>query len=132
MLANRRKFPKAKRPGEYWAFFTLPFKTKEGPGFVYCACDAYSEFGINIGVDKNKNPETVLKHIYLLTEDKDFIKPMFKGFTLVLSEHEELKDRINGIISTVKGKLLFDKEFNHKISLPLLRSLGEFLEKDMR
>ena len=79
MIYKTEKFPKASRPLEYVAFFTMEFPTKEGPGYVFLACDAYTEFAFNTGVEPNDNPETILKHIYLLTEHPDFICHVDKG-----------------------------------------------------
>lgn len=75
---------------EYVAFFNIQFPTKEGLAYVFMACDAYNEFGFNTGVEPDEKPETFLKHIYILTEDKDFVRYMHKGFTLIFDCHEEL------------------------------------------
>jgi len=125
-------FPKVSRPGEYVAFFNIVVPTKEGPAFVYMACDAYSEFGFNTGAELDESPETVLKHVYLLTEDQEFVRHMDKGFTLVLDRFEELSERINAIIKPVNGKLLFDVRFHKQIAEPILKSFSKFVSKSKR
>ena len=119
------KFPKASRPLEYVGVFTMEFPTKEGTAYVYMAVDAFSEFAINTGLEKEDTPDNFLKHIYLLTEHPEFIKKMNKGFTLVLNKHEELKERINVIIGSLKGKVIFNDAFNRKIVYPAKKSMEE-------
>jgi hypothetical protein len=117
---------KARRPGEYVAFFTMQFQTGEGPAFVFLACDGFTEFAFNTGLEPNENPENVLKHIYLLTEDPTFLLHRDKGFTLVLDRFEELSERIEGIIKPVGGQLLYNKKFHQQIAKPLLKGLKQF------
>lgn len=119
-------FPKATRQLEYVAFFIIEMPTKEGMGYAYFACDGFSEYAFNTGVESNKNPETILKHIYLLTEHPEFSKKMKKGFTLVIGDFQELADRIEGIIKLVNGKVLFDKSFNNFLSKPVRETFAEF------
>ena len=127
MKILRDKIPKATRPLEFVSFFTMKLKTKEGPAYSYFAVDDFTEFAFNTGIEIDENPETILKHIYLLMEDKDFVKHIDKGFTLVLADYQDLSDRINAIISSVNGKLIYDREFNQRINLPVIQSFGEFL-----
>lgn len=101
----------------------------EGPGFVFIAVDAFSQFAFHLGVERDDNPRTILKNVYFLMEQPDFVKHIDKGFTLVLDEHEELTDEITAILKPVKGKLLFNKVFNHYLSNPVLKSLGDSLSK---
>jgi hypothetical protein len=117
---------KARRPGEFVAFFTMEIQTGEGPGFVFFACDAFSKFAYTMGVEPNENPENILKHIYLLTEDPNFVLHRDQGFTLVLDRYEELSERIEGIIKAVHGRVLYDKKFHREIIKPLLEGLKEF------
>lgn len=119
MMTKNNSFPKATRPGEYVAFFNIQLPTKEGTAYVFMACDAYTEFGFNTGTEQDEKPETVLKHIYLLTEDKDFVRHMDKGFTLVFNQYEEFSDRINAILKPVHGLAMFDAEYHSKVSAPL-------------
>ena len=123
--ANEKKL-KASRPGEYVAFFTMQVPTMEGPGIVFLACDAYSEFGFHTGVEQDEGPANVLKHIYLLTEDENFVRHRDKGFTLVLDKFEELSERIEGIVKPVGGQLLYDKSFHSKIARPIRESFLGF------
>ena len=124
-----KRFPVATRQLEYVAFFVLKIPTLEGTGHAYLACDAFSEYALYTGVELDDNPDTILKHIYLLTEDSEFTRHINKGFTLVLNDYEELSDRINAIINPVKGKLLFDKAFNNQIAEPVRNSFGRTVKK---
>ena len=126
MSRTHKKFPKATRPGEYVAFFVIQVPTKEAMGYAFLACDAFSEFGFVMGIETNESPETVLKQVYMLTENPDFIRHMHKGFTLVFDRFEELEEKINAILKHVHGKAIFDKEFNKRIAAPFRDS---FLER---
>ena len=111
------------------AFINFEVRTMEGPGFVFMACDGYSEFAIHIGVEPNEEPDTVLKCIYLLTENKDFLRHSHKGFTLVFDRFEELSDRINAILKHSKGKALFNKGFHDRIASPVLQNFNQYLRE---
>ena len=126
-VVMKKPFPKAKRPLEYVAFFHFQMSTMEGPGFVFLAVDAFSQFAFSLGVERDKNPDTILKSIYFLMEQPDIVKYIDLGFTLVLEEHEELSDEINAILKPVKGKLLFSKGFNNHLSNPVLKSFKNSL-----
>ena len=119
---------KATRPGEYLAFFTMTIPTKEGLGYAFLACDAFSQFGFSIGVEPSESPEMVLKNIYLLTENPEFIKLHNAGFTLVLKDFHDLKQRIESIINPINGNLIYDEKFNNHIAAPLKRSFQQFLK----
>ncbi len=125
MTIIKNLYPKVTRPGEYVAFFHLELPTMEGPVFAYLACDAYSQYCFNLGAAKDESPETILKHIYLLTEDETFLQHRDKGFTLVLSDFEELSVRIECIIKSVKGTLLYNSKFHSLITKQLRQSLRE-------
>lgn len=127
-MAKEIKLLKASRPGEYVAFFTMEVPTMEGPAFIFLGCDAYSEFAFKTGVEPNENSENIIKHVYLLTEDKAFLKHRDKGFTLVLDRFEELSERIEGIIKPVNGRLLYDKKFHDKIAKPVRVSLSKYVK----
>jgi hypothetical protein len=117
---------KASRPGEYVALFKIEVPTMEGPSFAYFGCDAYSKFAFNTGFEKNESPENIIKHVYLLTEDKTFVQHSNKGFTLVFDRFEELSERIEGIIKSVNGRLLYNKKFHSQIAKPVRESLEKF------
>ena len=127
MTKTKSLFPEIKRPLEYVAFLNFKVPTKEGPGFVFMACDGFSELGFQIGVEPNESAESVLKSIYLLTEHKDFVRHIDKGFTLVFDRFEELSERIEAIVKPLYGKILFDKGFHKKIAAPLLDGFSPFL-----
>jgi len=122
-------FPEISRPGEYVAFLIFNVPTMEGPAYIFMACDGYSEFGFHIGAEKDESPASVIKAVYMLTEDKDFVRHIDKGFTLVFDGWEELSERLERIVKPFNGKVMFDKKFHHKISEPLVSSMSEFLKK---
>ncbi len=123
MTNKTPSFPQATRSGEYIAFFNIQFPTMEGPAYVFMACDAYSEFGFNTGTEPDEKPEIVLKHIHLLTENKDFIRHRHKGFTFVFDRYLELSDRINAILHPLNGRAMFDSEYHNKVAAPLRNSI---------
>jgi hypothetical protein len=121
----KQNFPKATRELEYVAVFDFEMSTLEGPAHIFIAVDAFRDFAFNLGVDRDKNPETVLKNIYFLMENPEFVKHIDNGFTLVLGEYEELSERIQAILNPVNGKLLFNKSFNNFLALPFLKHFSE-------
>jgi len=125
----KSSFPVATRELEYVAFFHFQVSTKEGPGHVFVAVDAFSQFAFGLGVEPDEKPETILKNIYFLMEDPEFVKHIDNGFTLVMGEHEDLADRIKGILKPVKGKLLFSKGYNSYLSNPVLLSFRDSFSK---
>jgi len=112
MPKDSKKFPIPTRLLEFVFFVSIEDRRIGSPGFMYLAIDAYSKLIFNTGTEKDNKPETVLKHIYLLTEHRDFVKHLDKGFTLVLHKHEELATRIISIIKPLEGSLLIDEEFH--------------------
>lgn len=116
----------ATRPGEYLALFIFKLPTMEGIGHAFITCDAYSEYAIYTGVEKDQDPATVLRNVYLLMENKEFVKYRDKGFTLVLEEFEELSEKIEQIIKPLNGKLLYDKALHSRIALPVRENLSGF------
>jgi hypothetical protein len=119
--------PKATRPCEYVAFFTMEVPTLEVPVFVYLACDAVSQYCFNTGFEKDESPANILKHIYLLTEHEAFLLHRDKGFTIVLNRFEELSDRIEPMIRSVNGRLLYNKKFHSQIARPVRSSFKNLL-----
>lgn len=129
MTKTKDLFPEISRPVEYVAVFNIKVPTLEGPAYVFMACDGYSEFAFHIGTERDESPATVIKAVYLLTENRDFVRHMAKGFTLVFDRWEELSERIDSVVKPVNGKVLFNKKFHKKIAAPLVSSMNEFLEE---
>lgn len=121
-------FPEISRPLEYVAFLNFYFDTLEGPGYVFMACDGYSEFAFKISIEPDESPASVIKAIYLLTENEDFKLHRDNGFTLVFDKWEQLSDRIESIITPFDGKVLFNKRFHEKISMPLVLGMNELMK----
>ena len=132
LMKGKTNSLKASRPCEYVAFFTMEVPSMEGPVFVYMACDAFSGFGFNTGAERDESPDNIIKHIYLLTEDKEFVRHRHKGFTLVLDRFEDLSDRIEGIIKGVNGTLLYNKSLHCEIAKPVRASFTKFTNKKER
>ncbi len=130
MKKEKHVFYNITRPGEYIAFINIKVSTQEGPGYIFTACDGYSEFAFHIGVEPNNEPDTVLKCIYLLMENKDFVKNIRRGFTLVFDQYEELSERIGSIIKHSNGKAIFNKAFHGRIAYPVLQSLAQFVRNN--
>lgn len=122
-------FQEISRPGEYVAFLNFNVPTMEGPAYFFMGCDGFSEFAFNICVEPDESPGSVIKAVYMLTENKDFVLHMDKGFTLVFDRFEELSERIEAIVKPVNGKVLFNKKFHEKIAAPLVSSFSQFAMK---
>lgn len=115
---------KATRPLEYICFFPVEFPTRiDDEVFAFIFVDVYSEFVIITGLEKSKSNETILKHIRLLTRNKDFLKHKGVPFTLVLHKYEEIIGDILRLIKPFKGKVLIDDAFVAEKVTPVLESL---------
>jgi hypothetical protein len=125
-------FPEITRPGEYVAFLNFNVPTIEGPAYMFMACDGYSEFGFHICAEKDESPASVIKAVYLLTENKDFLQHRDKGFTLVFDRWEELSARLESVVKPVNGQVVFNKNFHKKIAAPLVSSMKQFLKNGPR
>lgn len=124
-MSSSEGFPVASRPLEYVAFFHFEVRTKEGPGYIYLALDAFRDFAFSLGVEREVTDDMVLRKIYFLTEDSEFEAYLDKGFTIVLGDHENLIDRIQAIIGPLNGKVIFDKAFNNHMSSPVLAHFAQ-------
>ncbi len=119
--------PVATRPLEFVAFFSIEIATKEGNAHVFLAVDAYLDYVFNLGVERTKDKETILKNIYFLIEHPDFAQHLGNGFTLVLEDFQEFESQITNIIRPNGGKLLFDKPYHNQIIHPVLVSFHNML-----
>ena len=129
MAKVKELLPEITRPGEYVAFLNFVVPTKEGPAFIFMGVDGFSEFAFNICVERDESNASVIKAVYLLTENKEFALHMKKGFTLVIDRWEDLSERIEAIIKPVNGKILFSKNLHEKIAAPLVSSFSEFAKR---
>ena len=115
---------KVTRPLEYICFFPTEFPTRDdGDVYAFIFVDAYSEFVIMTGMDKDRDHATILKHIRLLTCNNDFLRQKGKPFTIVLHKYEEIKEDILKIIGPLKGKVIFDDPMVAEHVTPVLESL---------
>ncbi|HWY13301.1 MAG TPA: hypothetical protein VN026_18360 [Bacteroidia bacterium] len=110
-------YPKATRPLEFVVFLIAELRLKTDITFMYLAIDEYTQTVFHTGVENDDKPETVLKHVYMLTEHPDFLTDPNSTFTLVLHKYKELSDRINSIISPLGGTLLVDEKFHNHLVL---------------
>lgn len=115
---------KAIRPLEYICFFQVELPTRDdGDVYAFIFVDSYSEFVIMTGIEKDRSHKTILKHIRLLTRNKDFLKHKGAPFTLVLHRYEEITDDILHIIKPFKGKVLINDAFVAEKVAPVLKNL---------
>ena len=122
------KILQAKYNLEYVAFLHLQMNTvMDGPVHLFFAVDAFSGYAFNLGAEPELNAESVLKNIYLMCETPEFREHNTVGFTLVLDDFEELKDRIEAVIRPDNGRVLFNKTYNNFITNPLLISMDQYL-----
>lgn len=119
----------ATRQLEYVCFFPISIPTEEVETFVFISVDSFSHFAFNTGFETDDSPESIIKHIYLLTEDPDFLVHRNSGFTLVMHKYKELESRIKNIIEPINGKVIFDPEYVNKMMVPVLKSMLQHIKK---
>lgn len=122
------KIYKAGHVLEYVAFIHVQLTLKSGFVYMFVAVDAYTGIAINLTVERDDSPESILKNVYFLMEHEKFKERNTNGFTLVFEDNEALSERITAIIKSEGGKVMFNKTFNNHISNPFLLSLAEYLE----
>lgn len=115
-----KEIPKAKEPREYIAFRKIRMETRECPAYVFFAVDAFTQYAFHLGVEPDDSDETILKNIYKLTQDEEFLRFSTSGFTLVLEQYKHLSDRIQSILKPFDAKVMFDKPYNNMITKALL------------
>lgn len=114
----------ATRPSQYICFFPTEFSTRnDGDVYAFIFVDAYSEFVIMTGMEKDRDHATILKHIRLLTRNKDFLKHKGSPFTLVLHKYQEIQEEILDIIEPLKGSVIYDDPMVAEHVTPVLESL---------
>lgn len=123
---KKSAFPSAQRALEFVAFFHVVVPTGEGPGFVFLAVDAFSQYAFQLGVEPDASADSVLRCIRRLLSDAKFVSKAHRGFTLVLGDHKSLSDAIAAVIEPSNGRVLIDREFNAHLSKPVIESLGEW------
>jgi hypothetical protein len=123
------KILKAERELEYVAFLNVKLNTKEGFAYMFVAIDAYTGLAMSLGVERDESPESVLKNVYLLTEHKDFKSHNNHGFTLVFEDNETLAERIEAIVKSEGGKVIYNKTYNNFIANPFLLAMSKHLKK---
>ncbi|MBN8578908.1 MAG: hypothetical protein J0L66_18355 [Cytophagales bacterium] len=123
----KNSIPKATKQGECLVLFDFQLSTLQGAAHVFLAVDTYTGYVFMLSVEPDKRPNTVLKKIYFLLEDKKLAECLSTetGFTLVVEEYEELAAKIEQILKPVNGKLIFNKSFCQKVSNPVLKSFRD-------
>lgn len=117
------KFYNITRPSEYICCFPAEIPTKEGDVYAFMFVDAYSKFLIVTGFECDRSHKTILKHIKLLMQDKDFLKHQGEPFILALHKYEEIAKEIFNIIKPFNGKVLIHDEFVSEQVSPVLEHM---------
>jgi len=121
---------KATRPFEYICFYPVEIPTRdEGDVYTFVAVDVYSRYLMITGTEKDRSNNTVLKHIRLLTEHKDFVKHKGEKFTLVVHAFRDIVEDIDRIIEPLNGKVIIDDSFVTEIITPVIEHLFESFDK---
>lgn len=122
------KFPEATRPLEYIGLFPASMPTKkDGEVFMYIAVDAFTRFAFNTGIERDNSPASILKHIKLLINHKDFRIQSGQTFTIVLHKYKEITPQINEIIQPSGGKVIFNDPYLTSIMAPVLENMMKFM-----
>jgi hypothetical protein len=108
------------RSAEYFCFFPAEIPTREGDVYAFMFVDAYSKFLIDTGMEKDRSHGTILKHIRLFTQHKDFVNRKSGPFILALHKYEEISKEIFKIINPFNGKVLIHDEFVSEQVSPVL------------
>jgi len=116
---------KATRPLEFVSVFQVEMPTDEGNAYVYCALDSHSEFLFQTGIERNRNYETIIKHVNLLMEHPKFKEALerHKSFKLVFHKFTEITPKINAIIEPLGGKMIVNDAFVAKEFAPVIKHL---------
>jgi len=122
-----KKDPISKKPFDHLAFLYVKLNTQEGAIYAFFAVDAFDGYAINLDVERDLSPESILKNVYLLCEHPVFSKRKKKEFTLIMEEHEELSERIFAILEPENGKVIFNKKLNNVISNPFLAGMKKIM-----
>ena len=120
---------KATRPLEYVCLFPADLPTKEGDVFVFLFVDAYSQLLFNTGVERDREPLTVLKHIDLLMKNKNFCKHKKNGFTLVLHKYDDLIPLATSIVQPHNGTVIVNAKYVAKVMAPALKEFVSHISK---
>ena len=122
-------FPIPTRPLEFVALLVVELSTKEGTVYMYVAYDPFLDKLFNLSVEKENNSTNLLKSIYFLADDPMFTEYNSDGFSLILENQEELSKQIETILHPINGRCVFNKAFNNYLTLPVIKSLRDFLKK---
>jgi|GEM_PF-744967 hypothetical protein len=117
----------ATRPGEYVCFYPCSIPTeRDGDVFAYVFVDAFSDFVIMTGIEKNDSDKNILKHMRMLLEDERFA---FQNgpFTVVMHKYYHLTKAINVLFEPFGGKVIINDHYVTDIVAPVMESLFEKL-----
>jgi hypothetical protein len=115
---------KPSRPLQYLAFFVVELKTKEGPAFCFMGYDVFQDKVFQLGIEREKSTDQVLKNVYRLMEHPFFAGYKGEGFTLLVEEFDTLVGRIDTIIHPSNGKVLLDRALTNKVINPVLAHMA--------
>lgn len=121
--------PKSTRPFQYIAFFVVELRTQEGPAFVFMGYDVFQDKVFQLGIEREKSTDQVLKNVYRLMEHPFFAGYKGEGFTLLVEDFDNLTERIQAILKPSHGKVLYDRELTNQVIHPVLASMARSLGK---
>lgn len=119
---------KATRSGEFICFCPVTMQTLDGEGHAFLSIDGFSLFTMFTGTEKELTATTVLKHIKLLTDHKDFQMHKERGYTLVLHDFHDLAPKIKSLIQPF-GNILYDAEYHASIRTPTVDDFFRSMQK---
>jgi len=93
----------ATKPMQLVCLYPLEMTTLEGDAYVYMFIDAFSDFLMVTGIEKKEGDPDILKHIALLTQNKDFSAHSCKPFLIVLHKYAGLLPAINALLAPLGG-----------------------------
>ena len=123
-IANNSMILKATKPLQYVCLFPADIPTeKEGDVFIFMFVDAHSGFVFKPLIERDREPDTVLKNISALLQNPDFIKQNTNGFTIVLHKYNSIIDQANALVKPYKGKVIINDAYVIQIVMPLLKQM---------
>lgn len=120
--------PEATKPREYMCFYPCSIPTeKDGDIFAYIFVDAYSDFVIITGTEKNDSDKNILKHMRLLLEDERFGYQEGQSFTVVMHKYYHLTKAISVLFEPFGGKVIINDYYVTEVVTPVMETLFERL-----
>ena len=120
----------ATRPLEYVCLFPADIPTEvDGDVFVFMFVDAYSRFLFKPMMEKDREPQTVLKCIGALLENKDFMQQNKNGFTIVLHKYHDIVLQAKQLVIPHKGNVIVNDAYVTQVVMPVLQRMFEHMKR---